>query len=146
MELDMEFSIAILEAMEQHSRAVIEPEESLSSDIDQHDERFSYHCLMLTQAGLIEVWPCSNSNMYMGSEYAYISEGMAVARFRDGGHGVVCSPMILTYEGHRFLDALRSEPTRGKVEEFVREKGLPWTFTIAKDVVSRLVFQQMSGV
>ena len=65
--------------MEQHSRAVVEPEESLLPDVAQYEERFSYHCLMLTQAGLIEVWPCSNSKAHMGSEYAYIAKGMAVA-------------------------------------------------------------------
>ena len=79
MELDLDFAIKIMEAMEQADRSVIEPEEELLDGIETEDERYSYHSLMLAQAGLIEIWFPSNSQRTMSSPYAYIAEGVAVA-------------------------------------------------------------------
>ena len=60
MKLDIDFAIRIMEAMENSERSVIESEEQLLEGIEPDDELYSYHCLMLAQAGLIEIWFPSN--------------------------------------------------------------------------------------
>ena len=142
MELDLDFAIEILEAMERADRSVIEPEEELLDGIDFEDERYSYHCLMLAQAGLIEIWFPSNQERTMSSPYAYIAEGVAVAEDSriDNRHRVIAFPMVLTYEGHKFLEAMRNEGTRERLRELLTEKGLPWALTTVQEIGMKYLF------
>ena len=91
---------------------------------------------MLSQAGLIEIWPPSNKSMTLADPYRYIAEGTAVARDSRIAykHRIIAFPMTLTYDGHKFLEAVRNEDARSKIRIFLTEKGLPWALSTVKDV------------
>ena len=80
MKLDIEFALRIMETMENAEKSVIETGDQLLEGIDPEEEKHSYHCLMLAQAGLIEIWPPSNKGMVLADPYRYVAEGTAVAR------------------------------------------------------------------
>ena len=136
MKLDLDFAIQIMEAIEQADKSVIEPEEKLLGGIEAEDERYSYHCLMLAQAGLIEIWFPSNNGRTMDSPYAYIAEGVAVVEDSriDYGHRVIAFPMMMTYEGHKFLETIRNEDARSRIRTFLTEQGLPFALSTVKEV------------
>ena len=137
MKLELDFAIQIMEAMENSARSVIEPKEQLLEGIEPDDEKLGYHCLMLDQTGLIRIWPPSNKGMSLADPYRYIEEGTAVARDSriDYKHRVIAFPMILTYDGHKFLETIRNEDARSKIRAFMTERGLPWALSTVKDIV-----------
>ena len=111
------------------------PKRKLLDGIEPEDETYSYHCLMLAQAGPIEIWFPSNSQRTMSSPYAYIAEGVAVAEDSriDNRHRVIAFPMVMTYDGHKFLETVRNEDARSKIRTFLTEKGLPWALSTVKE-------------
>ena len=135
MKLDIDFAIRIMEAMENSERSVIESEEQLLEGIEPDDELYSYHCLMLAQAGLIEIWFPSNRARTMDSPYAYIEEGVAVAEDSriDYRHRIIAFPMTLTYDGHKFLETIRNEDARSRIRTFLTEQGLPFALSTVKE-------------
>ncbi len=74
MKLDIDFATRIMEAIENSEKSVIEAEDQLLEGTEPEDEKYSYHCLMLAQAGLIEIWPPSNKEMTLADPYRYIAE------------------------------------------------------------------------
>ena len=136
MKLDIDFATRIMEAIENSEKSVIEAEDQLLDGTEPEDENYSYHCLMLSQAGLIEIWPPSNKSMTLADPYRYIAEGTAVARDSriEYKHRIIAFPMTLTYDGHKFLETVRNEDARSKIRIFLTEKGLPWALSTVKDV------------
>ena len=136
MKLDIDFATRIMEAIENSEKSVIEAEDQLLDGTEPEDENYSYHCLMLSQAGLIEIWPPSNKSMTLADPYRYITEGTAVARDSriEYKHRIIAFPMTLTYDGHKFLETVRNEDARSNIRTFLTEKGLPWALSTVKDV------------
>ena len=148
MKLDLEFAILILQAMEDAPGSVLEKGERISNLIFSEDERYSYHCLMLEQAGLIRNWEPSNKDPKLPHRFFYVDETNAVAQVLAvdsptpvteeeiyDKHRVVVLPMMMTFEGHRFLDTLRTSGQRGKFADLLRERGLPLSVATAKELL-----------
>ena len=135
MKLDIYFAIRIMAAMESSDKSVIEPKNQLLEGVDPEDEEYSYHCLMLSQAGLIEIWPPSNKGMSIADPYRYIDEGIAVASDSriNYEHKIIAFPMTLTYDGHKFLETIRNEDSRNRIKAFLTEHGLPFAFSMVKE-------------
>ena len=140
MKLDIDFAIRIMEAMEEADKSVIETWEELLDDVDSQDERYNYHCLMMNQAGLIKIWTPSNEGIAVGNPYWYVDETTPVAvddRISDGTHDchrVMAFPMMLTYDGHKFLETIRNEDARSRIKTFLTEQGLPFALSTVKEV------------
>ncbi|MBB3213421.1 DNA-binding transcriptional ArsR family regulator [Herbaspirillum sp. Sphag1AN] len=81
-----------------------------ASAVDGYDsETVSYHIRMLIEAGLVE--------------------GKCI----QGISGpVICHASRLTWEGHEFLDKIRSNSVWNKVKGIAREKGLSMSFDVIK--------------
>ena len=114
MQFDIDFAINILKAMESHDKSILVPEEDLPDDAGS--EKYGYHCLMLEQAGFIEVWDMRTLNNPM--EYY---------------------PKMLTYAGHKFLEDIRNKSTLEKVKETIKERGLPMTLSVISMVASKFI-------
>lgn len=134
MKLDIDFAIQIMEAMENSDKPIIEAETELLEGVEFTDERFNYHCLMLNQARLIDIWPQNRTGSHR--HYTYIEEGYPVIRDRGARnhHRIIAFPMILTYDGHKFLETIRNEDARGKIRDFLAEHGLPFALSTVKEV------------
>ena len=133
MKLDIDFAIRIMEAMENSDKSVIEPENQLLEGIEPTDERFSYHCLMLNQAGLIDIWPANRTGS--STYYTYIQDGFAVIKDQETRrqHRVIAFPLALTYDGHKFLETIRNEDARNRIRNFLTEQGLPFALSTVKE-------------
>ena len=148
MKLDLDFAILILQAMEDAPGSVLEKGEQISNFIFAQDERYSYHCLMLEQAGLIRNWEPSNRDPQLPHRFFYIDESNAVAKVLEvdsitsateeetyDNHRVFVSPMMMTFEGHKFLDTLRTSGLRGKFAGLLKGRGLPLSVATAKELL-----------
>lgn len=83
---------------------------SAVEQIDGTDyEAVSYHIHLMIDAGLVE---------------GQCTQGM------DGP--LRCYASALTWEGHEFLDKIRSATFWNKIKSMVREKSLPMTFDVIK--------------
>jgi Hypothetical protein (DUF2513) len=83
-------------------------------DIEGHTEaEILYHCELLVEAGLLQ--------------------GQVVR----GGSGEIVGAMIqkLTWEGHDFLDAARSDTNWKKAKDQIVKTGGSWTFEIVKSLL-----------
>jgi DNA-binding transcriptional ArsR family regulator len=90
------------------------PEENLTLsnfDSDKSDE-ISYHVKLLEEAGLIKV---------------------SIAEFL-GGNDIHFDLERLTWTGHEFLDAIRSETIWSKTKKTISEKGGSMTYELIKSV------------
>ncbi|MFZ4857916.1 MAG: DUF2513 domain-containing protein [Desulfuromonadaceae bacterium] len=103
--------LAKLEAL-QSTRAVLHPEEVAGYDT----ELVSYHLRLLDQAGLI-VAECSATI----------------------GGPLYCYGRTLTWEGHEFLDTVRSDTVWNRVTKTAREKGLGLSFSIIKIIAEAAI-------
>ena len=141
MKLEMEFAIKIMEAMESSDRALIEMGQQILEDTPVNDERYRYHCLMLGKAGLITLWPTKNFQELIEAGFSYIDEDNAIVESMDdaGIHYILAHPMMLTYDGHRFLDVVRPEGTMEKIKSHFVEQGLPFVLSMVKDVGIKIV-------
>ena len=132
----MELAIQILEAMESSDRAIVEMGQQLLEDVEVHDERYRYHCLMLAQAGLIRLWPIRNFQELIDSGHSYVDTDNAIIEEHDSrdGHAILAHPLMLTYDGHKFLETIRNEDTRNRLQTFLTEHGLPFAFSTVKEI------------
>ena len=148
MKLDLEFAILILQAIEHAQGSVLEKGERISNFIFTEDERYSYHCLMLKQAGLIRIWEPSNKDPQLPHRFFYVDEINAVAQVLAvdsptpvqeeetyDNHRVFVFPMMITFEGHKFLDCLRTTGPRSKFADLLSERGLSLTVATAKELL-----------
>lgn len=109
-ELVREILLAV-EALESHRQMI------RSSSIDGYDpEIAAYHIHMLIQAGLLDGL-CSQATS--GPRQCYGRE--------------------LTWEGHEFLDRIRSQATWSKTLGLIREKGLDLSFETIKSAAGLVV-------
>lgn len=54
-------------------------------------------------------------------------------------------PFELTWEGHEFLDKIRSENTWNKIKSYSKEKGLSLSFNIVSELAKRLAVIALEG-
>lgn len=92
--------------------------------IDGCDKKtVAYHCDLLHQAGLVKDYKAQ----YAGNElYTF---------------GV----SSLTWEGHNYLDKIRSETIWNKTKAIVKERGLPLAFETIKEITSELISAAVKG-
>lgn len=80
------------------------------SDVGGYDaENVSYHIRLLIESGLIE-GSCSATT----------------------GEPLYCFARSLTWNGHEFLDTIRSDSTWNRITKAARERGLDLSFSIIK--------------
>ena len=95
MKLDIDYAIGILAAMEDDDNAIFDASQTFQ-DYDPESSKYGYHCLMLREAGLIEVWDMRS----MGNHMDY-------------------RPKRLTWIGHEFIakykDKSRLQTVKGKL-------------------------------
>ena len=132
----MELAIQILEAMESSDRAIVEMGQQLLEDVEVDDERYRYHCLMLAQAELIRLWPIRNVQELIDSGHSYVDTDNAIIEEHDSHdrHAIFAHPLMLTYDGHKFLETIRNEDTRNKIRTSLTEHGLPFALSTVKEV------------
>ena len=148
MKLEIEFAVHILQAIEDAPGSLLEKGERISSFIFTEDEKYSYHCLMLEQAGLIRIWEPSNKDPQLPHRFFYVDEINAVAQVLEVDspmpvlgeptpehHRVFVFPMMMTFEGHKFLDCLRTTGQRSRFADLLRERGLSLTVATAKELL-----------
>ncbi|MEI6207306.1 MAG: DUF2513 domain-containing protein [Desulfuromonadales bacterium] len=95
-----------LEALES-TRAMLRPDAVTGYD----SETVSYHIRLLMQSGMID-----------GSCNATLNEPL------------YCYGRTLTWEGHEFLDTIRSDTSWNRITKTAREKGLDLSFGIIKAI------------
>jgi len=81
-------------------------------------EKVSYHIKLLAQAGLIEA-ECIKS---VGSPPVYYAK-------------------CLTWQGHEFLNSVKTLSVWNKVKESARQRGINLTFEVIKTIVSKIVWE-----
>src|SRR5437588_9346979 len=112
MERNMDLARAILLGIEKHPRH----SEQIHLTIDGFsDEEISYHVKLLTDAQLIESVKFAVSN----SPPEYI-------------------PINMTWAGHEFLEAARSEDRWAKAKKIMRQKGGGVVFDVLKTLLIEL--------
>ena len=133
MKLDMELAIEILKEIESSEIPILERNEEKAESKDTQLHRHSYHCLMLAQAGLIILWPQPQLQAY-GMGFVEIDSAMIEDVDPGEERRFAAQPMMLTYEGHKFLETIRNEDARGKIRAFLTEHGLPFAFSTVKEI------------
>ncbi|HCX83219.1 MAG: hypothetical protein A3E00_13540 [Curvibacter sp. RIFCSPHIGHO2_12_FULL_63_18] len=88
-------------------------------------EIVSYHCRLLYDAGLLRCEPVVSTT----------SDRL-----------IKVSPFELTWDGHEFLDKIRSETTWNKIKIQAKEKGLALSFSIVTELAKRLAAQLLNGI
>jgi len=92
--------------------------------IDGYNKKtVAYHCDLLYQAGLIKDYKAQ----YADNEL------------------YVFGVSSLTWEGHNYLDKIRSETIWNKTKVIVKERGLPLAFETIKEVASELISAAVKG-
>ena len=134
MELSIDFATRIMEAMQRADKSVIEGDEELLEGIDPTDERLHFHCLMLNQAGLIDIWPPDRTASVHFHTYILDGQPIIEKRGEPGQHRVMAYPMMLTYEGHKFLETIHNEEARNRIRAFLKEQGLPFALSTVKEL------------
>jgi hypothetical protein len=86
---------------------------------DISEDKVSYHVKILSQVGLIEA---ENFSKQGRSRWRAVS---------------------LTWEGHDFLDAARSESHWKKAKDMIREKGSGLVFEVLKQTLVHIIKQQV---
>ena len=135
MELSIDFATRIMEAMQRTDKSVIEEDEELLEGIDTTDERLHFHYLMLNQAGLIDIWPPDRTASVHSHTYILDGQPIIEKRGEPGQHRVIAYPMMLTYEGHKFLETTRNEEAQEtESRAFLADHGLPFAFSMVKEL------------
>jgi len=107
----MDLVRAILLQVEEKSIGLGCPELSLPG---YTSEAIAYHVMLLKEAGLLEAIDLSNNI-----------------------HGLSFKPKRLTWKGHEFLDAVKSDTVWNKVKTTVVEKGASLTLDVAMGLALR---------
>lgn len=120
MKRDMELCRKILFAIEEQyvSTAI----HNLKIDGYTTDE-VAYHCILLHEAGLIK--DCKI--MYASNRIA--SFGVS----------------SLTWEGHDFLDKIREDTVWNKTKRFIKDKALPMTLDVIKEIATAVLSETLKG-
>ena len=120
MKRDMELIRKILFAIEEQYVDV----DIYNLHIDGYDfKAIAYHCSILNDAGLI-------------SDYDDRYGGNGLSDFGLGS---------LTWEGHEFLDKVRSDTIWNKTKEAISKKGLPMILDEVKEVASTIISSMTEG-
>jgi len=113
MQRDMELIRKILFAIEKEYVDVWLDYSDLK--IEGYDfKTVGYHCSILYDAGLVYDY----KGQYAGDELYFFGVGR------------------LTWEGHDFLDKIRSETVWNKTKETITSKGLPFVIDVVKEVAA----------
>ena len=120
MERDMELVRKILFKIENE---YVE-HEILNLEIEGYDlKTVAYHCEILCEAGLI-------------AKYEPFCDMFGVVSFSVGR---------LTWEGHDFLDKIRSDTVWNKVKSTIRKKGLPMVLDTIKAIATTVISAMTEG-
>lgn len=84
----------------------------------------AYHCYLLHQAGLIKAY----KGQYADDELYSFGVG------------------ALTWEGHDFLDKIRSDTVWNKTKSVIKDKGLPLIIETVREISSAIITGMMQGV
>ena len=117
MKRDWELVRSILGQLE-----TLDPDNLLrASDVAGADARIAaHHFQLLFEAGLIDV--------------------LETTLMPNGGY---VTATRLTWDGHEFLDNIRSDTIWNKVKDRISREGVGWTFAAIKLIASRLVLQTL---
>lgn len=120
MKRDMELCRKILFAIEEKyvSTAIY------NLQIDGYNtEEVAYHCTLLKEAGLIK-----------DCKIIYAS-----------GCIVSIGVSSLTWEGHDFLDKIREDTVWNKTKGFIKDKALPMTLDVIKEIATAVISETLKG-
>lgn len=87
-------------------------------------EQIAYHCSILYDAGMVHSYKGSYGS---GELYAF-----GVGR--------------LTWEGHEFLDKIRSDTIWNKTKDVIAKHGLPMVIDVVKDIATSIISSVTEGV
>ncbi len=88
-------------------------------------EILSYHCRLLYDAGFLRCEPVVSTT---------------------SDRIIKVYPFELTWDGHEFLDKIRSETTWNKIKTQAKEKGLALSFSVVTELAKRLAAQLLNGI
>ncbi len=86
-------------------------------------EQVSYHCKILKEAGLI-------------TNYKALFASNHIVGFGVGS---------LTWEGHDFLDKIREDTIWNKTKGLIKNKALPMTLDVVKEIASAVISEMMKS-
>lgn len=86
-------------------------------------EQIAYHCKLLDEAGFV----ASYNIKYADNQIWFFSVG------------------ALTWDGHDFLDRIRSETVWNKTKEVIIGKGLPFVLDVVKEVAQAVISSMTEG-
>lgn len=88
----------------------------------------AYHCKLLHEAGLISAYSSQNAD----------------------NHIYIFAVGALTWEGHDFLDKIRTDTVWNKTKDIISKKGLPMVLDVVKQVstslMTSMLTEAMSGI
>ena len=120
MERDMELVRKILLKIEEEYVA----QEIFNLEIEGYDlKTVAYHCEIMCEAGLI-------------ARYKPFHIMSVVANFQVGR---------LTWEGHDFLDKIRSDTVWNKVKSTIKKRGLPMILDTIKTIATTIISAMTEG-
>ena len=88
-------------------------------------EAVAYHCRLLNDAGFLRCEPIKSST---------------------SDRVIRVLPFELTWEGHEFLDKIKSDSSWLKIKSYAKEKGLALSFSVVTEIAKRLATQLLEGV
>lgn len=92
--------------------------------VESYDMKtIAYHCDLLHQAGLLK----SYAGQYAGGELYSFGVGS------------------LTWEGHNYLDQIRSDTIWNKTKEVIKDKGLPLIIETVKEISYAIISGMVKG-
>ena len=86
-------------------------------------EQVAYHCKILKEAGLI-------------TNYKALFASNHIVGFGVGS---------LTWEGHDFLDKIREDTIWNKTKGLIKNKALPMTLDVVKEIASAVISEMMKS-
>ena len=86
-------------------------------------EQVAYHCKILKEAGLI-------------TNYKALFASNHIVDFGVGS---------LTWEGHDFLDKIREDTIWNKTKGLIKNKALPMTLDVVKEIASAVISEMMKS-
>lgn len=86
-------------------------------------EQVAYHCKILKEAGLI-------------TNYKALFASNHIVGFGVGS---------LTWEGHDFLDKIREDTIWNKIKGLIKNKALPMTLDVVKEIASSVISEMMKS-
>ena len=122
MRLDFDYALDILQSVADSEKAVLDPGELGPSRSSSEMEKYGYHCWLLHQEGLIEIWDA-----------------------RAFRRATAYYPKTLTWAGHDFLQRYLPKGLRERIKEEVQSRGWEWSFATLRAFGQELVRQIFSS-